>query len=144
MDCSQAPLFMGFSRQEYWSGLPCPPPGDLPEPGIQAVCLMSPALACLFSRGSSQPRDRAQVSHSEAGFFTVWATGKPPGLAGGFFTTSTTWETPDLSVNPGFLYPSLLPAPKPQPSVMLYSTGQDPARKMEYLERYKVLQMDGI
>ena len=30
----QAPLSMGFSRQEYWSGLPCPPPGDLPDPGI--------------------------------------------------------------------------------------------------------------
>ena len=31
----QAPLSMGFSRQEYWGGLPCPPPGDLPHPGIQ-------------------------------------------------------------------------------------------------------------
>ena len=31
----QAPLSMGFSRQEYWSGLPCPPPGDLPHPGIK-------------------------------------------------------------------------------------------------------------
>ena len=52
----QAPLSMGFSRQEYWSGLPCPPPGDLPDAGIQPVSLMSPELA------------------------------------GGFFTTSTTWE----------------------------------------------------
>ena len=32
---SQAPLSMGFSRQEYWSGLPCPPPGNLPNPGIE-------------------------------------------------------------------------------------------------------------
>ena len=31
----QAPLSMGFSRQEYWSGLPFPPPGDLPDPGIK-------------------------------------------------------------------------------------------------------------
>ena len=31
----QAPLFMGFSRQEYWSGSPGPPPGDLPDPGIK-------------------------------------------------------------------------------------------------------------
>ena len=31
----QAPLSMRFSRQEYWSGLPCPPPGDLPNPGIK-------------------------------------------------------------------------------------------------------------
>ena len=35
----QAPLSMGFSRQEYWSGLPCPPPGDLPNPGIKPVSL---------------------------------------------------------------------------------------------------------
>ena len=36
MDCSpQAPLSMEFSRQEYWSGLPFPPPGDLPNPGIE-------------------------------------------------------------------------------------------------------------
>ena len=35
----QAPLSMGFSRQEYWSGLPCPPPGDLPDPGIKPLSL---------------------------------------------------------------------------------------------------------
>ena len=52
----QAPLSMGFSRQEYWSELPCPPLGNLPSPGIKPVSLMS-----LVS-------------------------------AGGFFTTSTTWE----------------------------------------------------
>ena len=37
----QAPLSMGFSRQEYWSGLSCPPPGDLPNSGIEPL---SPAL----------------------------------------------------------------------------------------------------
>ena len=41
----QAPLSMGFSRQEYWSGFPCPPPGDLPDTGIKPGSLMSPALA---------------------------------------------------------------------------------------------------
>ena len=49
-DCNpQAPPSMGFSRQEYWSGLPCPPPGHLPNPGIEPTSLMSgdirPALA---------------------------------------------------------------------------------------------------
>ena len=39
---------MGFSRQEYWSGLPFPPPGDLPDPGIELVSLASPALAGVF------------------------------------------------------------------------------------------------
>ena len=41
----QASLSMGFSREEYWSGLPCPPPGDLPDPGIKPMSLVSPALA---------------------------------------------------------------------------------------------------
>ena len=54
----QAPLSMGFSRQEYWSGLPLPTPEDLPDPGIKP------------------------------------ASPKSPALAGGFFTTSTTWEAP--------------------------------------------------
>ena len=53
---SQVPLSMRFSRQEYWSGFLCPPPGDLLDSGIKPTSLMSPALA------------------------------------GGFFTTSTTWE----------------------------------------------------
>ena len=41
----QAPLSIGLSRQEYWSRLPCPPPGNLPHPGIELMSLMSPALA---------------------------------------------------------------------------------------------------
>ena len=53
----QAPLSMGSPRQEYWSGLPCPPPGDPPKPGIEPKSLASPALA--------------------GGFFTTSATGKP-------------------------------------------------------------------
>ena len=39
------PLSVGFSRQEHWSGLPCPPPGDHPNPVIELISLMSPALA---------------------------------------------------------------------------------------------------
>ena len=42
-----------FSRQEYWSGLPGPPPGDLPDPGIEPTFLMSPALAGGFSTTSA-------------------------------------------------------------------------------------------
>ena len=44
----QAPLSMRFSRQEYWSALPCPLPGDLPDPGIKPTSLMFPALASRF------------------------------------------------------------------------------------------------
>ena len=44
----QAPLSIGFPRQEYWSGLPFSPPGDLPYPGTEPVSLKSPALAGRF------------------------------------------------------------------------------------------------
>ena len=51
----QAPLSLGFSRQEYWSGLPCPPPGDLPNPGIEP---RSPALQAdsLLSEPPEKPK----------------------------------------------------------------------------------------
>ena len=52
----QGPLSMGFTRQEYWSGLPCPSPVYPPDPGIEPMTLLSPTLA------------------------------------GGFFTTTATWE----------------------------------------------------
>ena len=60
----QALLSMGFSRQNYWNGLPCPPPGNLPHPGIERMFLVSLALA------------------------------------GGFFTTSITWEAPTYTFIP--------------------------------------------
>ena len=47
-EAHQAPLSMGFSRQEYWSRLPCPPPGALPDPGLETMSLLSPALAGRF------------------------------------------------------------------------------------------------
>ena len=49
MDCSlRVPLSMGFFRQEYWSVLPLPPPGDLPDPRIELISPASPALAGRF------------------------------------------------------------------------------------------------
>ena len=47
MDCSP-PCAMEFSQHEYWSGLPCPPSGDLPDPGIKPVTFTSPVLAGEF------------------------------------------------------------------------------------------------
>ena len=44
----QTPLSMGFFRQEYWSGLPCPPPGDLLDPGIEPVSFTSHSLTGRF------------------------------------------------------------------------------------------------
>ena len=64
----RALLSMGFSRQEYWSGLPCLPPGDLPGPGIEPVSLTSPALAdssipmhmqkCIWIKERERERER--------------------------------------------------------------------------------------
>ena len=45
MDCSPPGSSVHISMQEYWSVLPCPPPGDLPDPGIKLLSLTSPALA---------------------------------------------------------------------------------------------------
>ena len=49
----QVPLFMGFSRQEYWSALPCPLPGNLPDLGIEPSSLVSSALAYRFFTASA-------------------------------------------------------------------------------------------
>ena len=48
---------MGFSRQEYWSGLLCPSPEDLPDPGIELASLMSPALIDGFPGNSAGKKD---------------------------------------------------------------------------------------
>ena len=68
----QAPLSMGFSRQEYWSGLPRPPPGDRSHPGIERVPLTSPALAGGFLPlvPAGKPRDlcssvKLEVEHCD-------------------------------------------------------------------------------
>ena len=66
----QAPLFMGFSRQEYRSGLPFPSPGGPPDPGIEPESLMSPAVA--------------------EGFFTTSATASPAVRLTGFYTGFST------------------------------------------------------
>ena len=59
MDCSPPLLLMEFSRQEYLSGVPFPPPGDLPDPGIKPTSLMSPALASrFFTTLTTQARGR--------------------------------------------------------------------------------------
>ena len=57
----QAPLSMRFSRQEYWSGLPSPPPGDLPDPGIKSVSPASSALKVLFTIWATRVSSNAWV-----------------------------------------------------------------------------------
>ena len=56
----QTPLSMGFPKQEYWSGLPFPPPGDLPDPGIDTGSPVSPALAGRFFTAELLGKPRAR------------------------------------------------------------------------------------
>ena len=66
----QAPLSMGFPKQEYWSGLPSPSPGDLPNPGIEP---MSPALAGRFFTSSTTwegPTNKIELQNSHNVFET--------------------------------------------------------------------------
>ena len=67
----QAPLSMGFSRQEYWSGLPFPSPGDLPDPGIEP---RSPALEAdaLTSEPPGKPWDISINVILKDMFYDVW------------------------------------------------------------------------
>ena len=58
----QAPLYVRIPRQEYWSGLPFPSPGDLPNPGIKLVSLASPALAGRFF--TTEPSGKPLLPHN--------------------------------------------------------------------------------
>ena len=94
----QVPLSMGFSRQEYWSGLPFPPPGDLPDPAIESTC---PALAGGFfttsaNHASSVPRQlrKGAIAHhprwdlpSTAGQCRAASAEPPSRLFGGHVLT---------------------------------------------------------
>ena len=111
---SQAPLSMGFYRQEYWSGLPCPSPEIFPtqgsNPGLPHCGQIlyhlshhrSPRLLewvpYPFSRGSSQSRNRTRVSWIAGRFFTRWDWGSSSRLRD---RPPETLHTP-LSANPPF------------------------------------------
>ena len=94
----QAPLPMGFSRQEYWSGLPCPPPRDLPNPGLphcrqilyhlthQGSPRILEWVANPFFRESSQPRNRTGSPALQVDFLTSELPGKPPFTDASHFT----------------------------------------------------------
>ena len=70
----QAPLCMEFSRQKYWSDFPCPPPGGLPDPGIEPMSLLSPAF--------------------QAGNLPLVPPGKPcVWIGGGFLIFGGDWST---------------------------------------------------
>ena len=71
MDCTcQAPLSMGFSRQEHWSGLPLPPSGDLPDAGIEPSSPVFPALAGRFF--TTAPTWKALYIHDVCVYINIY------------------------------------------------------------------------
>ena len=87
----QPPLSMGFSGEEYWSGLPFPTPGDLPNPGIKPESLVSLGLACRF--------------------FTIYVTGSPlfPSLLR-FLSVQSVMPPNHLILCCRLLFPSIFPS----------------------------------
>ena len=85
----QVPLSMGFSRQEYWTGFPCPPPGVLSEPGIEPTSLTTPALiGCFFTSstiGEAQNCCMAKPKYKKG----WWIWDSFPGRKGNQFSKNT-------------------------------------------------------
>ena len=79
---------MGFSRQEYWSKLPCPPPGDLPNPGIEPVSLVSLLLAGVFFTTST-----TREASPGACFYSIQRTLNKPGNKGETFSQIALWAS---------------------------------------------------
>ena len=111
---------MEFSRPEYWSGLPCPPPGDLPNPGIESrqcrqilYCLShqgSPRIlkwvAYSFSGGSSQPTIKPESPALQADSLPAELPGKPKNIQSTEFSRPEYWNglpcpSPGDLPNPG-------------------------------------------
>ena len=71
----QAPLSMGFSRQEHWSGLPCPPTGDPSDPKIELESLRSPELAGrFFTASATREAQDEKYMHLKRAHFTTHTT----------------------------------------------------------------------
>ena len=102
----QAPLFKGFSRQEYWSGLPCPSPVDLPDPGIKPGSPPSPALAGGFF--TAEPLGKSLGFPTSSYFFSSHSsTTTPPSTACALFRNPHS-RGPKFNVTSSFLNHSRL------------------------------------
>ena len=119
----QAPLSMGFSRPEHCSGLPSPPPGDLPHLGIKPKSLMSPALAGRFFTTSATWEAPSQLyvytdalcrymhTYISWVFFSLPPRPTPLGqhraeqLPTSFYTQSCIYASTALSVHPALPFP---------------------------------------
>ena len=92
----QAPLSVGFSRQEYWSGLPCPPPGDLPDPEIKPRFPTLQADSLSYEPpGKPKNTGVGSLSLLQGIFPTQESNQGLSCIAGGFFTNWATREAPN-------------------------------------------------
>ena len=102
MDCSEAPLSMGFSRQEFWSGLPFPSPGDLPNSGIEPA---SPAFAGEFFTAEPSPKPQCDGSRKRSLWEVIvpWGRNLTNGISalGGAEVKASACNVGDLSSIPG-------------------------------------------
>ena len=82
-EAHKAPLSMGFSRQKYWSGLPFPPPGNLPNPGIEPTSPVALALAGEFftTVPPGKPHGAPHLTENQA-FLLGWDWSTFPGRGG--------------------------------------------------------------
>ena len=132
----QAPLSIGFSRQEYWSGLPCPPSGNLLHPRIKNVSLMSPALAGVFFTTSTKARQKLLIIRKKI-IYIYYITQKGGGcfsrlvMSDSFATPWTIahqaslWDFPKKNTGMGchFLLHGLFPTPGTEPTSLALAGG---------------------
>ena len=113
----QTPLSMGFSRQEYWSGLPWSPPGDLPNPEIESVSPESPALQVdsLQSHGQSAMNT---VIMCDSGVFAFRIGRKRPSMFSSAIDECSPWAVSDVEHHNSFVFGKegfqIPPLPSPQ------------------------------
>ena len=111
----QAPQSMGFSRQEYWSGLSCPPPGDTPDPGVKPKSLAFPALAggCFITSATwgALLRLKWNLNQAKYGILSFSRAGKPQPPVRGWATWASPHSTPILDTGWSRLHPPSSPGP---------------------------------
>ena len=111
----QAPQSMGFSRQEYWSGLPCPPPSDTPDPGVKPESLAFPALAggCFITSATwgALIRLKWNLNQAKYGILSFSRAGKPQPPVRGWATWVSPHSTPILDTGWSRLHPPSSPLP---------------------------------
>ena len=131
----QAPLSMGFSRQEYWGGLPCPSPGDLPHQGIEPASLASEMCREFGNKDTQKPVTLTPEPHLDL-LYTSWDLGYM--LV--FIFKTDLLSTPEMGENPWGQFASAVSERKPMELIMWANTKVMPGWQVpfEFCEGIKV------